>query len=175
MFCLGIEGLGLWEYGAFVNYLGFVYVVCHSQLSSEDDSEDGEGDRCSQSQIRIEQHCQDHSHHPHHLNKQTTDRIIYSDLSFLPHSFSHYSLPLALSPILFIYRSIFSVLHKLCFLLLVLSHHIHFIGPPERTDVSKLLHHALQVYVDYSSQHCLKKPAHTWTICLDIFLCNWTH
>jgi len=61
------------------------------------------------------------------------------------------------------------VLHKLGFLLLVLSHHIHFIGPPERADVSKLLHHALQVYVDYSSQHCLKKPANTSTICIDIY------
>ncbi len=53
---------------------------------------------------------------------------------------------------------------------LVLSHHIHFVGPPERADVSKLLHHALQVYIDYSSQHSLKKPAYTHTICLYISL-----
>lgn len=115
---------------------------CHSQLSSEDDSEDGEGDRCSQSHIRIEQHCQNHSHHPHHLNTQTTERIINRQFRFFHFYFflSLYSLPFALSPIfLCVYRSIFKVLHKLS----PSSHHIHFVGPPERANVSKLLHHAM--------------------------------
>lgn len=42
------------------------------------------------------------------------------------------------------------------FFSLSFSHHIYFVGLPEGADVAKLLHHAMQIYINDGSQHCLK-------------------